>query len=348
LLKLLTFLTLWLAALCSSMPTVTAYSNVRMLDSNGKLSTFAPLRAAGLAVEKGHELCRAGGPGKLQAQNLRSLELKNWGGLQVKSEDRFRSVQSCGLQVRAQDADLAKTAVAMHRVFFSEIDLNITHVLEKWPGKVNGRGGNYDLVGDFASALYTRNWGCSEKVWVELKLMAEKDFAEKCWKFRQELRAKLALLQPMETSLTLGAVMMVVVKCYRDRQVWKPRVMLAQLLLAGAGEDQWKTLAGTVPSNKVSPGRLNPVTKPGLQELWGALEKWYHPDTGELMHLLKQFLDEMKLPSRSLKKRMVTFHAILAEHGNGEEFEMVKFTGRAGSRPWAGTRDMYRTLWRHL
>ena len=168
-------------------------------------------------------------------------------------------------------------------------------------------------------------------------------------KWPQELRAKLALLQPMETSLTLGAVMVVVVKCYRSEQVWKPRAMLAQLLLAGAAnDDQWKTLAGDPPSKKISPGRLDCVKKPSLQELWGALEKWYHPDTGQLMHLLKQFLDVVKLPSRSLKKRLETFHAILATHGNGEEFERVLFVGRTGSPPWAGTRDMYRVLLEHL
>jgi hypothetical protein len=47
------------------MPLVRQYSRVRKNDLHGKLQTFTPLRAVGLAVEEGHRFCKSYGLGRL-------------------------------------------------------------------------------------------------------------------------------------------------------------------------------------------------------------------------------------------------------------------------------------------
>ena len=79
----------------------------------GKFRVLLPLRAVGLAVETGFKLCRDVGLGSVQAEQLSQVRVS--GDLRALVAGTWKDTSEVRLQLRAQDATLARTVVA--RVF---------------------------------------------------------------------------------------------------------------------------------------------------------------------------------------------------------------------------------------
>ena len=317
------------------MPLVRQYSVLQKPDSSGSWSKFGPLRAAGFACELGHKYCRDKGLGSLIAKDLEKVSVA--GPLQLLEQGSWRRISSCELQLANRDALLALKVVQLHRRFFSDIDFN------RWAVDVpKGRGnGSADLLGDFSTP---KNFGCTGRTWVELKLMADRRFDQKYQEVKEQLQVKLEKACKADPSIC--AVMLVVVKAQRVGHTWEPKTLVSQLLLSGCVD--WKILAGRPPAFKRA-GKTNPFTKPSLQEVWDKLgEEEVCPATHQKAYHLKHFLQALGLPCTSLKKRIGAFHEMLLQSGVSTKFRQVKIPGMPGSPPWMGTREMYRALYKSL
>ena len=143
----------------------------------------------------------------------------------------------------------------------------------------------------------------------------------------------------------MEAVLLVVAKAQRDGRSWQAPALTAQLLLVGG--TAWKVLAGRAPA-KVPRGRANPLTKPGLQELWDKLEWVPHPDTEQEVAYLHEFLVLLGLPAKSLTKRSKAFNKILAKSTCEDRVEQAKLENKAGRAPWLASKRALRVLYKAL
>ena len=76
----------------------------------GLFRVFFALRAVGLAVEEGFKLCRDVGLGDLKAEQLNQVRVS--GDLQMLVAGNWKEASEVRLQLRAQDAALARAVVA--------------------------------------------------------------------------------------------------------------------------------------------------------------------------------------------------------------------------------------------
>ena len=120
---------------------------------------FEPLRAVGLALEKGLKLARAKGLGQVSASDLETVAVG--GSLQVLQEGVWQPQKRTLLALRGQDSELSSALLQevrsyLHQKGFcpSEVDL-----------KVPGMRCHLDLLGDCISSspLFVKG-----KLWVEL------------------------------------------------------------------------------------------------------------------------------------------------------------------------------------
>lgn len=315
------------------MTEVSDYSTLRKTDQEGQVLLFHPVLVAGLAVELGHKLCRdRKGLGKLTPGDLTKLHIAG-DTLQLKDDNRWRKLRSCTLKVKRLDAALALETVHKQRKLFSDINFNCWDVDAPMPAGL----GNYDVLGEFSTS---KNFGAKGTVWVELKLFAATDFDNKFHKAKTWVEKTLAALKRKKAGVDAG--MLVAVKVEKVGSTWVTKDVVAQLQLTGC-PTQWSKVAGKAPK-PITRGRADPSLKPTWQELMDKLEQWEHPDTGETVYLLNNFLKHMPLAKKSLKKRMVGFHKILRSNGIHTKFDQPSFPNRPGSKPWAGTEEMYQCL----
>ena len=76
---------------------------------DGEYKRFTPLRAVGLAREKGHKLCAEKGLGSVLVEDVSTVRVA--GKLKLSDDGRWREARACALQLREQDANLS------HRFF---------------------------------------------------------------------------------------------------------------------------------------------------------------------------------------------------------------------------------------
>lgn len=321
---------------CLTMPLVTRYSNLRKLDSSGNLTPLTPLRAAGLACELGHKLCKAKGRGNLEVDDLRRISLS--GTLQKKELLRWRRVPTCELELATDDAQLAYSVVLQQREFFADINFNLWQV-DRYVGS---RLGSCDLIGEFSTG---RNFGVQGLTWVELKILSAYNFNEKYERHRLGVAAKLPRITHANDALE--AAMLVAAKVEKNGRSWVCKSLVAQLLVPDdQGDANWKTLAGKAPSS-ISAGRTNPLLKPTLQQIWDQIEVWTDPTTAEDVYLASNFLALLGLPDDSLKKRCRGFNDFLRRRGVPLLYKRA-LPNRPGAPPWVGTKETFRSLYKAL
>lgn len=321
------------------MPLVTKYSCVRKPNLVGELEIFNSLRAIGLAVEAGHKASQppAGSLGRLTVDDCSKVHLTG-PRLSIWEEDqeRWRSVGGCDLRLRAADAEFAFQVVHQHRKVLGNLSINVWHLDQPMP-----RGfGYYDFLAEFAGA---RKHGCLGALWIEGKVLGEHGFEEKLEKNKKLLEEKLPKIA--ELAPAVEGVMILACKARQAGRGWQKPVIVAQLLLASGGS--WKALAGEAPA-KILRGRCKPTSKPSLQKCFDKMEWVQHPDTGERVGYLADFLRELGMPHKSPGKRSVAFNRILASAGLEDRVDQVALPNKSGSPPWLASEAALSALYESL
>ena len=260
---------------CSDMPLISQYVRLRKQDSDtGRWRVFTPLRAAGLAVEKGHKLSKVAGFWSVDQADLMRVRISG-PTVQILENGRWRKASQCSLQLKAADADLALSIFRKQRVLFSDLHINLWEVDQRMPNRL----GSYDLLGEFCGK---DNHGVFGRLWVEVKVISESGFGRKLEDHKREVSSKLIKIREVDTSI--DAALLVAARIQKNGRDWMKPKMIGLLFTPESGD--WKQIAGS--SIKVR-GKANPVNKPALQVVWDEMEWETHPETQEKVGYFKHF-----------------------------------------------------------
>lgn len=313
------------------MPLISQYAHLQKKASDeGRWVTFTPLRAVGLAVEKGHKEAKAKGLGRVTTDSLSTVSVSG-SAVQVLEGRRWRRVTQCQLQLSSAEATLSLAIVQKQRRLLNNLQINAWEVDLRMPRRL----GSYDLLGDFSGP---QNHGVTGRLWIELKVISGRGYDTKLHKIQEDVEQQLRNVSDADP--TVEAALLIATKAQRDGRAWHTPKLASFLALASGGG--WQPLSGmSVPVR----GRANPSTKPGLQEVWNGMEWSAHPHTQEKVGFVKHFLKALKLPRTSLGKRSKAFNKLLANAGVDGRLERVSMPSKAGSRPWVASKDVFRCLY---
>ena len=306
------------------MPLLTRYSHLKKKEPAGGFRLFEPLRAVGLALEKGLKLARAKGLGQVSASDLETVAVG--GSLQVLQEGVWQPQKRTLLALRGQDSELSSALLQevrsyLHQKGFcpSEVDL-----------KVPGMRCHLDLLGDCISSspLFVKG-----KLWVELKVCTKETVGRNITKTSEQLAALLPKVQ--QKMPQVEAVLLVCAVVEKDGVNWGHTAFVSKLL----GKDGWQEVSGGA---RVSRGRLSLPFD--LCSLWQKMEWLAHPSgSGSKVGLLKSFLEHLKLPGGNAGKRAAGLNQQLRASGRPERLFRGK-VGKAGSKPWLGSKATFRQV----
>ena len=319
------------------MPLVSQYAHLRKPNVAGLPSEMWPLRAVGLACERGHRLCAQQSLGRLTPGAL--LDIHVSGHLQLLDQSTWRSARSCTLRLRVDDANLAWTLVRRQRAYLNDLGLNC------WAADSRvGKGmPSYDLVGDFSME---NSWVVTGRVWVELKVLAARGFDAKVAQHRQELEKKFAKAQ--ETDTSLDAVLLVFARCGASGASWQePRVSGQLLCSAGPFAGTWVDPAPGIQrdSPRRPVGRCQ-AAKPPLNTVLAEMEWAPHPNgSAARLGLLSHFFATLKLPKENVPKRAASFNKRLGDAGVVDRLAKVFLRDRGGRAIWVAPKRVFRKLY---
>ena len=304
---------------------VVAYSSLKRQDKDGKVRTYFPLRAVGLAVENGYKLCKKGGFGLVAKEGLKQVRVA--GKLQVLEGGTWEEASVVSLKLRPQDEALAVKLLTAQRAFLSDLHFN-------WFCTDTQRSGSksLDLVGDFSTK---NNYGVTGLVWVELKAFGKVGFEKKAKEARATLRTEFASLRSRDASFE--AVLFLAAECEALGRDWGTPKLKAELLTVAKGE--WQKLGGT---RKAARGQAQ--AKPSFFRLWSRLEKHTTAKGGQKVRLLKHFLRELRLPYNETTQRVKTYNKLLHSASRAERLVQKKVLEKSGLPPVVGTKEVFREL----
>ena len=316
-----------------AMLTASRYKQVQKRDETGAWKPFNPLRAAGLACELGHKLCRDKGLGRLQTEDFARLELS--GGTRLLRGAHWQEQPSCTLEVAASERSFAFACVQKQRALFNDLAFNCWAVDKRMPGRL----GSYDFLGDFSTAT---NFGACGRVWVELKVVGACRFEEKLAEHREKLEPKLARVVAADS--TVEALLLVVTKAQRNGHAWLPPKLSAELLLASGGG--WQQVVGDSLRRKRKRGTAG-ASKPLLGQVWKRMGPFERPpgtdDSAERLGHLKHFLLALGLAGDSPGRRARAWNRVLRKAGRSVLQRVQLET--PGKKPWLGTKATFRFLY---
>lgn len=325
--------------LCFAMPLVSQYAHLRKANYvDGASCQMFPLRAVGLACERGHRLSAESGLGRLTPAALADLPLS--GALQVQERGTWRAARSCTLRLRPEDSKLAWTMVRQQREYLSELALNCWAVDLRM-----GLGApSYDLAGDFS---LDNEWGVTGRVWVETKVVAARGFDQKFVQYQQELQEKFAEAQATDASL--DAVLLLCARCGGGGRAWqKPKVIGKLFCSVGPFAGTWvDPLPGYRRGSSRGPRGRCQAAKPPLSALLAQMEWIPNPrGSGPCVGLLKHFLDLLNLPTENVRKRATSFNKRLQDAGSRvPQLAPIILRDRGGRAAWAAPKGTFRKVY---
>lgn len=306
---------------------VTRYTHLRKRDPPKPFKPFTPLRAVGLSVELGWKLARDRGLGAVTSAAL--------GKVLVAGDLRVQGVVAtqCDLQLRAEDAELAKTLLRKQRALLTDLGFNVWAV-DFWQPGCSKR---LDLVGDFG---LKNNFGIQGRVWVELKVVWEGQFAKTVREQKTVLAEGLATESVRDP--TLQGVLLLAAKVPRvSGGRWGAPSLHAMLLARGSGV--WLDVAG---GRKAARGQVTGA-KPPLAKVWPEME-WHLTDNGQRVGLLKHFLGALRLPLKNAGQRAGTLNGLLRQSGKTGRLVEKKLQSKTGRKPWVASKDTFRDIYQCL
>ena len=315
------------------MPLVTCYRHLEKKNfGETDFQKFCPLRAVGLAVELGWKLSRERGFGNLGATDLRQVGVG--GELRFLTEGRWRKVQRCTLQLTAQDAQFANTAVQKQATLLGDLGLNTWVVDAKRADKRRP----FDLVCCFNPGK--KNFGVEGKLWVELKVWGEARFDDELAEWKEKLSKELRKEQGRDCNL--GGVLLLAARVGRAGGSFQAPALVAALRTVSS--DAWLELSGSL--RKAARGQCKTKKKP-LQEVWDEME-WPLTAQRQKVGLFRHFLAALGLAVNNAGQRAGTMNTLLQQRQvSGRVFE-ANLAQKAGRKPWVATKATLRALYNYL
>ena len=314
---------------------VTRYSFLKKAsnDGTGILWPFKPLRAVGLAFEKGLKLNKElKAIQEISAADLSSVHAS--GTLQVFEKGHWQSAHSRTLQLTKQDSEHSLQLLHKARNFITEdLQGNIWDV----DVKVLSTRITLDMVCDF---LGREHMAVKGRVWVECKQVAAAGFDKRLADLRKALLLKLEKVKIGQPSIS--TVMLLMTKNEgRYGGGWAEPGMVCEFY--DAGRQKW---ANVSPAGlRVVRFQVPLVQKVPLAEVWPKVAFFpvgQGPKQGVFNHLLKA----MNLPAGNAGKRAGTVNQQLAKlQIRGKPFKgrllnRFKVEQMSGQRPWLGTKSV--------
>lgn len=313
------------------MPLVSQYAHLRKPNVIGAPCEMWPLRAVGLACERGHRLSAKEGLGRLTPEALTNLPLT--GDLTILEGGRWRSARSCTLKLRPADATLAWTIVHQQRVYLSDIALNC------WAVDIRLRPGMppYDLVGDFS---IDNSWGIAGRVWVELKAMAARGFDTKFVEAQKKLEKTFE--EARERDSSLDAVLLLCARCEGSGREWGKPEMVGRLFSSAGWVDP-------SPSRRHGPRGRCQSRKPPANKVFADMEWIPDPSgSGPRLGLVNHFFALLELPKDNVGKRAAAFNKRLRDEGVSGKLVRLMLRDRGGRAAWVAPKSVFRKIYAYV
>jgi len=305
------------------MPLLTRYSHLKKKEA-GKWKTWEPLRAVGLALERGLKVAQEKGLGHVTAGDLDKVHVV--GTLEVMTDGTWQSAARTDLALRSQDSELSLSLLQDVRAYLHQKGFSATGVDVRVPGTRI----SLDMLGDciMGSPLFVAG-----KVWVEVKVCSQDTVHRTMTKESKRLVAKLPRVQ--EKIPAVEAVLLLCAVVEKTGHTWGHTHFMAKML----GPDGWQEVSVRAAASR---GRL--ATPFDLVSLWEKLERFTNPaGVGAQVALLRSFLEGMKLPGGNPGKRAAGLNRLLEAAGRPERL----FRGKVGSKPgepWLGSKSTFRQV----
>ena len=311
---------------------VSCYSHLEKKDKGqAAFRRFYALRAVGLAVELGWQLTRDKGWGLVGSADLCKVEV--WGQLRVLTEGVWRKTKKCTLQLAAKDARLAHALLKKQCAMLGDLGLN-TWLVDHNP---EGSSRWLDLVGSFCPGR--KNFGVQGRVWVELKVLSDRNFATDVAVHKGVLEKGLEAERRRDSSLQ-GVLLLVAEVGVGAAGQWATPQLSAALKFFSC--ESWQNAAGTL--LKASRGRCK-TAKPTVQAVLDSI-RWEKTEPGgRRVGLVAQFLKALSLPHKNPGGRATTLNSLLAKAGATGTAYKTKVVGMPGRQPWVASEDSFRALY---
>ena len=283
-----------------------------------------------LADELGHKLVHDRGLCNVFPSDLGKVTVS--GTLRLQQDGRLRKLKSCTVQVRPQDKEFAHLVVVkQHAVLTKDLRLNLCGV------DVPTALGSLDLVCYFNSK---QNYGCSGRVWVELKVFSPKAFDERVAELKANLPARLAEERVADPSLC--AVLLLVTKVEAVGPGWgTPQLSASLCKKPNGGVNDWTDVVGT--TKKKARGRCKNA-KPTLRTVINNM-RWAKAEDGKKVGWLKHFFRELSLDDCHAEGRAETCNRHLKSVGHSDRVEQKRVPGESGLPPFVASKEAFRVLY---
>lgn len=293
---------------------------------------FAPLRAAGLAVEAAHKAAEAKGRNAVTWRDVCTVEVA--GELLVLDDGCWRKLRKCTLRLEEKDAKLAVELLGRQRSLLAGLKINIWKPDVRMPGKL----GSYDLLCDFST---DQSFGVKGRLWVELKQLSAATFASQVANIKEHLEEKFPKVHRLDSSV--GGVLLLAASVPKEGRAWGAPVLAAWLWSGSGG---WKCLVKGPPT-RVARGQCK-VQKPPLEEVFQSMAWMKVPRQAQKVGLVSHFLKKLKLPRNNVGKRCETFNTLFQRERLPHRLEQKEFDNFAGQDPWVGTASVFESLYQFL
>ncbi len=318
-----------------AMTLIPKYEWLKKRNPKGKMQLFEPLRAVGLAIEKGHKASLDKGLSNVEVSDVDTVKitgkLEGWDGAS------WQDLKTCFLSLRPQDSALALEAIQKQREYFQDLGYNYHKVDFRLPGSRV----SLDLLGDFSPLAAPSLQACG-KVWVELKAFDSDRFDKK--EGEEETKLKQLLPRVMQADSNIQGVRLV---CSRMEKAGHGHYKFAgiQSKLLAAGAENFVRVEGT----KQFVSRGFAASKPDLVTTFSKLE-WHTPvsqaHSGTKVALLADLLKVLKQPPGTPGKRAQAFNKRLKGPAS-RRLRTLKLA-KAGQKPWVGTKAVMRKVYKML
>lgn len=307
------------------MPLLRRYTHLKKKDpATGTFRLWEPLRAVGLAVELGLKKASSKGLGKLTCDDVSRVRV--CGDLQLFMDGAWHGAGSCMFALRAQDAELSLAVVRDFRTYFHQKGFCPSALDVAVPGVRC----SMDLVGDTVPNSTLEVHG---KLWVETKVFSEDKMAKQLELETERLEKLLPRVQAKMPHIE--AVWLV---CVAVDPATNERSFTSQILSSGG----WRNV-----SVKSQVSRGKPWMAFDFLWLWEKMEWHRNPAGGPRLGQLSEFLKALRLPWGSPGKRAMNINRRMA--ASGESGRLVRVSlGKAGSKPWVGSKTTFRQASKYL
>ena len=298
--------------------------------STGKYFRYTPMRAIGLAVEKGLTLSKTNGVGSLMPSDVKSVCISSPIGVRMLQDGTWRKVDRVQLDVQEPEQSASLNIVKHIRSVVSELGLNLWYVDMKMPGGL----GFHDLVGDFSGPT---NYGSLGLNSTEIKVFSVQGIERKTQTAKNKALTRFQSLQKVDGRYT-GLLFICVTIATEGPGAWSEPRLTADLWMSTSG---WNQLGAF--------GRRHPKLKVNrtLTQILGAMRFYEHD--GQQLALVSDFVRELGLKKRQTYNRCKVWNTRLNKVGFRQLFVRIPLdVANPGRAPWVGSRELFKQVWRFL